>query len=322
NLLMTPDNHVKLADFGVARIPDAALTREGQFLGTPCYAAPETLKAGTYGPLTDLFSMAAVVYEAAAGERAFPGGDAVAVAHKVLHDEPLPPSQTPQGGAIPAEVDEVILRGLAKDPSHRYSSARELAYALRVAYEDAGIAMPSPAAPLSRSTELSGAFGPSASNTREPSSVAFYAVMLSALAIGIGLILAFRSEDATREPDAMIASAESTGGSSYPAVPLVVVEPQAPAIPDAGHAAQAPVLTEEAPSTVVAEALPAPETLTAHEREELAKNALGRARRAMRNGDLAAARAALAEATLYDPENGDITRMLAELEATAPPGAH
>ena len=73
NLLVGGDGLVRLADFGVARVPDAALTGEGQFLGTPCYGAPETLRGGEAGPLSDQFSLAAVLYEAATGARAFPG---------------------------------------------------------------------------------------------------------------------------------------------------------------------------------------------------------------------------------------------------------
>ena len=64
NLLVTTDGRTKLADFGVARVPNAALTREGQFLGTPCYSAPETLKSGRYSVQSDLFSFAAVLYVA------------------------------------------------------------------------------------------------------------------------------------------------------------------------------------------------------------------------------------------------------------------
>ncbi|HJK95655.1 MAG TPA: serine/threonine-protein kinase, partial [Polyangiaceae bacterium LLY-WYZ-14_1] len=93
NLLLTADGRTKLADFGVARVPNAALTREGQFLGTPCYAAPETLQDARYAEASDLFSFAAVLYEALTGVRAFPGDDAVAVAHKVVHESPLPPSR-------------------------------------------------------------------------------------------------------------------------------------------------------------------------------------------------------------------------------------
>jgi serine/threonine protein kinase len=62
NLLMGSDGAVRLADFGVARVPDAALTGQGQFLGTPCYAAPETLCGAEAGPASDQFSFAAVLY--------------------------------------------------------------------------------------------------------------------------------------------------------------------------------------------------------------------------------------------------------------------
>jgi serine/threonine protein kinase len=318
NLLMTPDGHVKLADFGVARIPDAALTREGQFLGTPCYAAPETLKAGVYGPLTDLFSMAAVIYESASGERAFPGGDAVAVAHKVLHDHPEAPSQTPQGGSIPVEVDEVVLRGLAKDPNERFTSPRELSFALRAAYEEAGALTPLPAPPLSRSTELSGAYGPASTELREPSSVAFYAVMLSALAIGVGLILAFRGDTRAATADESLAHADDQAEIVTTAEPERAPEELRPLTPDAGRPVTAAALPVEEPEELVVETGPALETLTPHEREELAKNALARARRAIRDGDTDAARAAIFEARRYDPGNADIARLLAQLEVMAP----
>lgn len=139
NLLVTEFGKGKLADFGVARIPNAALTKEGQFLGTPCYAAPETLRDGEYGPETDLFSFAAVLYEAASGKRAFPGDEALAVAHKVVHDEPLAPSAAAPFADIPPSVDEVLLRGLSKTPGVRHRSAGDLAYALREAYGDAGL---------------------------------------------------------------------------------------------------------------------------------------------------------------------------------------
>ena len=78
NLLITDNGQVKLADFGIARVPNADLTKEGQFLGTPCYSAPETLRSGEYSEQSDLFSFGAVIYEAACGERAFPGVEALA----------------------------------------------------------------------------------------------------------------------------------------------------------------------------------------------------------------------------------------------------
>ena len=139
NVLLTPDGGAKLADFGIARIPNATLTREGQFLGTPCYAAPETLDRGSYGAHSDLFSFAAMLYELISGERAFPGTDAVAVAHKVLHEQPQPLRQAGRGLNIPAGVEAVIMRGLEKNPSARHEHVPAFADALRDAYAAASL---------------------------------------------------------------------------------------------------------------------------------------------------------------------------------------
>ncbi len=135
NLLITSNGQVKLADFGIARIPNADLTKEGQFLGTPCYAAPETLRSGEYSEQSDLFSFGAVIYEAACGERAFPGTEALAVAHKVMSTDPVPPSEANRGAAIPSALDAAILRALRKSPSERYASARTFVSALKQAYD-------------------------------------------------------------------------------------------------------------------------------------------------------------------------------------------
>jgi serine/threonine-protein kinase len=135
NLLITDNGQVKLADFGIARVPNADLTREGQFLGTPCYAAPGTVRSGEYSEQSDLFSFGAVLYEAACGERAFPGTEAMEVAHKVMNSDPVPPSEANRGATIPPTVDAVILRALRKNPSDRYASARTFVSALRQAYD-------------------------------------------------------------------------------------------------------------------------------------------------------------------------------------------
>jgi serine/threonine-protein kinase len=135
NLLITDNGQVKLADFGIARVPNADLTKEGQFLGTPCYAAPETLRSGEYSEQSDLFSFGAVIYEAASGERAFPGAEAMAVAHQVMNRDPVPPSEANRGAAIPTTVDTAILRALRKSPSDRYASARTFVSALKEAYD-------------------------------------------------------------------------------------------------------------------------------------------------------------------------------------------
>src|SRR5687768_1760361 len=77
----------KIADFGIARVPDSTLTRDGGLLGTPAYSAPEAIASGVFSPLSDQFSMAATLYEAISLHRAFPGDDAVAVATRIATEE-------------------------------------------------------------------------------------------------------------------------------------------------------------------------------------------------------------------------------------------
>lgn len=203
NLLVTESGHVKLADFGVARFPNADLTREGQFLGTPCYAAPETLKDGRYGPETDLFSLAAVLYECVTGVRAFPGEDAVAVAHKVIHDRPARPSDVAIDVEVPRAVDEVLLRGLEKAPRDRYAKPHDLARALRAAYADAG-KLPRRAS-SSEETEKIVHDRTSAAPVDHDATLAWVAMLVGIVAVGVALIVAFdRAETQELPPDAGI----------------------------------------------------------------------------------------------------------------------
>ncbi|XXX82134.1 serine/threonine-protein kinase [Sorangium sp. So ce134] len=109
----------KIADFGIARIPDSTLTHQGGLMGTPAYSAPETFRVGKFSPESDQFSLAAVMYEAISGKRAFPGDDAVSVASKIASDEP-PPIARDLG--VPPSLDQVLARGLSKRPEDRYPS--------------------------------------------------------------------------------------------------------------------------------------------------------------------------------------------------------
>jgi serine/threonine-protein kinase len=122
NIILTPTG-AKIADFGIARVPDSTLTRDGGLLGTPAYSAPECITKGTFSPLSDQFSLAATLYEALSQRRAFPGEDAVSVATRITTD--VPPNIAELCG-LDAHVDSILLRGLAKTPSERFPSAREL----------------------------------------------------------------------------------------------------------------------------------------------------------------------------------------------------
>ena len=126
NIILT-DHGSKIADFGIARVPDSTLTRDGGLLGTPAYSAPECIANGDFSAQSDQFSLAATLYEALSQRRAFPGEDAVSVARRITTDEP--PRIAAACGLDP-HVDGVLERALSKNPARRFPSAREFGDAL------------------------------------------------------------------------------------------------------------------------------------------------------------------------------------------------
>ena len=110
NIILTPKGS-KIADFGIARVPNSTLTKNGGLLGTPAYSAPECIERGEFSAQSDQFSLAATLYEALSRRRAFPGEDAVTVAARITNDEP--PSIADSLGLDP-HVDGVLARGLAE----------------------------------------------------------------------------------------------------------------------------------------------------------------------------------------------------------------
>jgi len=117
----------KIADFGIARIPDSTLTHAGGLMGTPAYSAPETFGGKNFSPASDQFSLAASLYEALFGERAFPGDDAVEVAARIASD---PPDRLAQKRGLPIEVDDVFAIALSKAPVDRFESCAAFGDAL------------------------------------------------------------------------------------------------------------------------------------------------------------------------------------------------
>ena len=131
NILLSPDGAAKLTDFGIARVPDATLTRDGQFLGTPAYAPPEAITRGEYSTQGDVYSFAAVLYESLCGERPFPGEDAMRVSYAVTHDVFRKAStHVPD---LPPAADAAFHSALAREPRDRPALATELAGALYAA---------------------------------------------------------------------------------------------------------------------------------------------------------------------------------------------
>ena len=309
NLLITEDGRAKLADFGVARVPNAALTTEGQFLGTPCYAAPETLQHGAYAPASDLFSFAALLFEAVTGARAYPGDDAMAVAQKVVHEDPPTPSAVARGVRIAPTVDAVLLRGLSKNPDDRYASASELARALDDAFVRAGAISEHGARPASQPPMGRRASGPphQSSNTW-----VFSAVLFGGLAVGVALLFAFgRGVLFGVDGEYDGSDGGMTAPNPDPSLPVTGIPRPSLAAPDAGGVR----VTDESLDAGQPGDPPAigPNTLSAHEREEAAKDALDRARQLIDRRDYAGARAALEGARQLDPGNPDIAAALQRL---------
>lgn len=133
NVLVTPEGHPKVGDFGLAHwmSPDMAMTRTGAQVGTPLYMAPEQIRgeADRISPRTDVFALGAVLYEVLAGRPAFHAPVIADVYAKILNEDPEPLSTLAPG--LPAALEAVCLKALAKDPSRRYAHAGDFADDLR-----------------------------------------------------------------------------------------------------------------------------------------------------------------------------------------------
>ena len=127
NILVTEDGHVKLGDFGIARFA-TQVSGSGRLMGTPAYLSPEQIAGEPQSTRSDIFSLGIVLYQMVTGAAPFEGSSVSAVCAQILSAEPLAPSQ--RNPALPAAIDHIILRCLAKSPADRYPSAESLAASL------------------------------------------------------------------------------------------------------------------------------------------------------------------------------------------------
>ncbi len=128
NALLAGHDFVYLIDFGIAHdASEARLTRTGTTLGTWAYMAPERFTTGIADARVDVYALACVLYECLTGQLPYPGDSMPEQYHGHLVIDPPRPSEVIP--AIPAGFDDVIARGMAKDPEQRYQTATELAAA-------------------------------------------------------------------------------------------------------------------------------------------------------------------------------------------------
>ena len=127
NILVTDDGNVKLGDFGIARFA-TQVSGSGRLMGTPAYLSPEQIHGEPQNTRSDLFSVGIVLYQMVTGVPPFEGSSVSAVCAQILAADPIPPTQ--RNPALPAGIDHVIMRCLAKSPADRYPSAEALAASL------------------------------------------------------------------------------------------------------------------------------------------------------------------------------------------------
>ncbi len=253
NVIVQPDGQPKLMDFGVAHLAASVMTTAGQVLGSPSYMAPEQIAGLQVTGRADVYSLAVLAYEMLTGQPPFQGQSITQVIYRVMH-EPAPPPRK-WNAALPARYDDVLARGLAKDPQARFATAGELVAALDLRELEFALT-PGPAPGIGPvadevATLLSGPLQPAparrpTARTRVPLLVAGAAVALGAL----GWAAINREPDAGGTPTTLAAPA-----------PLAAQPVRAPKVFAPAAAKAAPAARRElAPATPepVPEVAPAP----------------------------------------------------------------
>ncbi len=138
NILINKQGEAKITDFGIAKVIGGEnLTRQGFVLGTTPYMAPEYLSQGVVTPQTDIYALGVTLYEMLTNRKPFEqkgdGENLVDFAKKVCFGEPTPPSAY---RPIPAELEKIIMRSIARDPKKRYKSADRFEADLVKAFPD------------------------------------------------------------------------------------------------------------------------------------------------------------------------------------------
>ena len=131
NILVNNEGHIKVADFGIARMANAStLTRGDVVMGSVHYFSPEQASGQNADERSDIYSVGVVLYEMLTGRVPFDGDNQVAIAMQHIHNRPVPIEQLAPD--VPASLNAVCMKALAKNPVYRYQSAKEMASDLRL----------------------------------------------------------------------------------------------------------------------------------------------------------------------------------------------
>ena len=130
NIMVIRDGHVKITDFGIARMASSSVrTQTGMVLGSPKYMSPEQVMGKSIDQRSDIFSLGVMLYEMLTGQAPFDGENVNAIMYQTLNGIPPPPNTA--NPAVPEMVNFIVAKALAKGVDDRYQNAKDFAVDLR-----------------------------------------------------------------------------------------------------------------------------------------------------------------------------------------------
>jgi serine/threonine-protein kinase len=229
NILLSDDGRTRVFDFGIARTNGSAgLTEISTVIGTAAYLSPEQAAGEPAGPQSDLYSLGCVLEEMLTGAPPFTAETPVALLHRHVHDEPIPPSaRRPEVGAA---LDAAVLHLLAKDPADRPADAAAAGREVLAALD--AVATPTLLLPAVSTSDYA-----SAGRRRVPV-LALAAAAVVVLAVVLGLLLGRDDRAPATAAGTPAPIVTSTTPSPSPPTPSVSATPSL-AVADAATSAEA-----------------------------------------------------------------------------------